>query len=105
MRFKLVETELFEQHYGDILQGTFIDTDEVNKEIKIYATLSNIEGDEEVENSLRVYAHSYSGLYEASRYALYEIENEYELREIMIKEWYKVFPKEEKKQEEKSDEW
>lgn len=71
--FKLIEVKYIDMFHFQLYEGKFQDMEELSgseKEVYIYASISNLETKNFHDSEVRIYAHSFEDLYDASNYEL-----------------------------------
>lgn len=71
--FKLIEVKYIDMFHFQLYEGKFQDMEELSgsgKEIYIYANISNLETKNFHSSEVRIYAHSFEDVYDASHYEL-----------------------------------
>ena len=73
-KFKLIEVKYIDMFHFQLYEGKFQDMEQLEyqeREVYVYANLSNLETPSYSESDVRVYAHSFDELYCAEDYELY----------------------------------
>ena len=78
-KFKLVEVNFIDMFHFQLYEGKFQDMEELehnNKEVFIYANISNFDTGRYDESEVRIYAYSFEDMYDASYYQLFGFDYE-----------------------------
>ena len=84
-QYKLIDIKFIDMYHFQMWEGKFKDLEQEkyqNKEVYVYANVSNIDTETFEESDVRIYAHSFEELYCPEDYELYELERRDETKEM-----------------------